>query len=122
MDYLAMRRSAGTDPHLFVSHRGTPLSHSAVVYVFLRIVRALRLHPGAGHRGPRVHDLRHTFAVRSLESCAMRRASVAQHMLALSTYLGHGKIEHTYWYLQATPTLMRQIAEACEALHTGGAS
>jgi hypothetical protein len=43
-------------------------------------------------------------------------------MLALSTYLGHVDARNTYWYLQATPALMMQIAEAGEALHHTGAA
>jgi hypothetical protein len=42
-------------------------------------------------------------------------------MAALSTYLGHADVANTYWYLQATPVLMGQIAEAGEALLMGGA-
>ena len=41
-------------------------------------------------------------------------------MIALSTYLGHTNIADTYWYLEATATLMRGIAEAGEAMHRGG--
>jgi integrase len=73
-------------------------------------------------RDPRIHDLRHTFAVRSLEQCRHGRAAVARHILALSTYLGHAHVTDTYWYLQATPALMGQIAEAGEALLIGGAA
>ena len=43
-------------------------------------------------------------------------------MVALSTYLGHAQMIHTYWYLQATPVLMDQIAKANEALLLGGAA
>ena len=40
-------------------------------------------------------------------------------MLALSTYLGHSKVAHTYWYLEATPELMRKVAERFESFVTG---
>ncbi|MEH3117050.1 MAG: hypothetical protein PGN25_05410 [Methylorubrum populi] len=43
-------------------------------------------------------------------------------MLALSTYLGHACLSDTYWYLEATPVLIRQIAEATEAFQKGGAA
>jgi hypothetical protein len=43
-------------------------------------------------------------------------------MLALSTYLGHSSVAHTYWYLEAVPDLMRNIAEQAECLATGGRS
>jgi integrase/recombinase XerD len=71
--------------------------------------------PGSTRR-PRIHDLRHTFATRALEQCAMRRADVARDFVALSTYLGHGHVRQTYWYLEATPDLMGDIAAAAEAL------
>jgi hypothetical protein len=46
----------------------------------------------------------------------MRRDDVARDFVALSTYLGHGHIRHTYWYLEATPDLMGDIAAAAEML------
>ena len=64
-------------------------------------------------------DLRHTFATRSLQRCAVRRESVARHLVALSTYLGHASVVHTYWYLEATPELMADIATAGEHLVAG---
>ena len=47
------------------------------------------------------------------------RDCITQHMLALSTYLGHSKVAHTYWYLEATSELMRKVAERCESFVTG---
>jgi integrase len=63
----------------------------------------------------RIHDLRHTFATRSLEKCSHRREDVGRHFVALATYLGHTQIAHTYWYLEATPELMVDIAQAADA-------
>jgi hypothetical protein len=57
------------------------------------------------------HSLRHTFAVRALETCPDDRDHITQHLLSLSTYLGHARVADTYWYLEATPELMRHIAE-----------
>lgn len=64
--------------------------------------------------------MRHTFAVRALEACPDGRDRIGQHVLALSTYPGHSKVAHTYWYLQATPKLMRDVADACEAFCKNG--
>ena len=89
-------------------------AYSTVLGVFLRLARSVGLRGGPGQRGPRIHDLRHTFAVRSLERAATRNA-VARHIVALSTYLGHAHVTDTYWYLQATPILMARIAAAGEA-------
>jgi hypothetical protein len=55
-----------------------------------------------------------------LETCPDGRDRITKHMLALSTYLGHSKIECTYWYLDVTPDLMRKIADACENFIKGG--
>ena len=120
--YLAAReRSAGRDTAVFLSEHRTRLRYSTVNAVFLFLVRAIGIHQGPGKPGPRIHDLRHTFAVRSLEQCAGDRQGVARHMLALSTYLGHARLAHTYWYLQATPHLLADVAAQSESLATRGA-
>jgi integrase len=119
--YLAVRRTtAGVQPTVFVSVRGTALPYSTVNATFLALARRLGLHPGPGQRGPRIHDLRHTFAVRALEQCTGDRDAIRRHMVALSTYLGHAHVTDTYWYLQATPHLLREVAAAGEAHATAG--
>lgn len=77
---------------------------------------------GPGLPRPTPHSLRHTFAVRALESCPDDRDHITKHMLALSTYLGHAKVADTYWYLQATPELMANIAESSERFVMGDPS
>lgn len=119
-EYLSVRARLGTlDNALLVSTTGKAPSYYTVVAVFLRLARSIGLRGEPGKRGPRIHDLRHTFAVRSLEQCRHDRDSIARHVVALSTYLGHAHVTDTYWYLHATPILMGQIAEAGEALHRG---
>jgi integrase len=119
-DYLTRRAQVGTSsPALFISRQGTALSYSTVVTVFLGLARAIGLRAGPGQPGPCLHDLRHTFAVHSLEQCGTDPDNVKRHMLALSTYLGHAHVSDTYWYLQATPKLMTQIAMDGENLHQG---
>jgi integrase len=121
--YLLVRRRLGTlDGALFVSNTAAAPAYSTVVTIFLQLARSIGLRGAPGERGPRIHDLRHSFAVRSLESCGRDREAVVRHIAALSTYLGHGHVTDTYWYLQATPILMQQIAEAGEAFHHGGAA
>jgi integrase len=119
--YLAARsRLAGADISVFLSERGTRLAYGTAITTFLGLVRRLGIHPGPGKRGPRIHDLRHTFAVRSLEHCSGGRRAVDRHMLALSTYLGHAHLVDTYWYLQATPTLLAGVAVQSEAFALRG--
>jgi integrase len=118
--YLVVRsKMASVDQSLFLSPAGTVPKYPTVITVFLNLVRRLGLRGAPGQPGPRLHDLRHVFAVRSLEHCRADRPSIARHIVGLSTYLGHTHVSDTYWYLQATPALMRQIADAGEALHRG---
>lgn len=120
-EYLTLRRRiGGRDPHLFVLSTGAPPDHASVTRAFIKLARQVGVR-GAVGRGPRLHDLRHSFAVRSLEQCSHGRAAINRHMLALSTYLGHACLSDTYWYLEATPVLTRQIADAAEAFREGGA-
>jgi integrase len=118
--YLQKRRSrAPFDNHVFVSLRGSPLRLADVESVFKAIIEKLGL-GGPGLPRPTLHSLRHTFAVRALEGCPDGRDRITKHMLALSTYLGHSKVAHTYWYLEATPELMRIIADSCQSFFEGG--
>lgn len=107
---------------VFVCSAGQPLNYATVLYNFRRLLVSIALRPVPSGSGPRMHDLRHTFAVRSLEQCNSDRHAVAQHMLALSAYLGHTNVTDTYWYLEATPILMGRIAEVSEAMQSGGAA
>jgi integrase/recombinase XerD len=116
--YIDMRRGfVGLDDHLFLSVKGKALSYTTVKCAFRRSLCLANIAPGRARR-PRIHDLRHSFATRVLEQCSTRRDAVARHFVALATYLGHSDIAHTYWYLQATPDLMSDIAAAAEALIT----
>jgi integrase/recombinase XerD len=123
-NYMPIRNRLGGDGgDLFVVSRTKQAPSTTAAYcIFVRLARQLGYRGPPGTPGPRLHDLRHTFAVRSLEACAHDRAAVAHHMAALSTYLGHAEVANTYWYLQATPVLMRGIAEASEQLFQGGAA
>ena len=89
---------------------------------FHDIVEKIDLPRGEGLPRPTIHSLRHTFAVRALETCPDGRDRITKHMLALSTYLGHSKVADTYWYLEATPDLMRNIADSCQSFFAGGRS
>jgi integrase/recombinase XerD len=117
--YLEQRRRlAVMDDHVFLSAGSKRISSSMVEFTFRRILRLAGVAPSRT-RSPRIHDLRHTFATQALEHCSTKREAVARHFVALSTYMGHADIAHTYWYLEATPELMTSIATAAEALITG---
>ena len=123
--YLQLRSRTGSgDDHLFVLPTGRPPSPDSVTSTFVGLAVRLGLRHGSGRGGGvRLHDLRHCFAVRALErASATSREGVSRHMLALSTYLGHVDVASTYWYLEATPALMRQVALAAEQRYDAGSS
>lgn len=119
--YLDARRRASTvSDHVFISAKGGKLPYPTVMKWFLRLAREAGLRSGPGTRGPRIHDLRHTFAVRALENSPGGGSPVGRQMRALSTYLGHVNLADTCWYLRSTPQLMRGVADACERFLEGG--
>jgi integrase len=114
--YLDRRQQlARVETRVFVSLRGKPLHYATVNETVLFLLRKLGLRAGPGQPGPRLHDLRHTFASRALENSPDEQSRITKHMLALSTYLGHAHISDTYWYLQSTTHLMTDIADDCQA-------
>ena len=86
--------------------RGTPLGDRQVHRVFIQLREQLGWIDRGSHGHPRVHDLRHSFAVRRLILWHEQGADLDQRMLALSTYMGHINISSTYWYLSGVPELM----------------
>jgi integrase/recombinase XerD len=118
--YLALRRGVHTHREsIFITNDGRPLLYHTVRRNFRKMLAKAEISPARG-RFPRIHDLRHTFAVRALERCPEGRQRVGQHMLALATYMGHVNITSTYWYLETTPELLRDIATAGELHLCGG--
>ncbi len=93
----------------FISSRGTTLIPQAVGQTFHRLAVKTGLHSET--KRPRVHDLRHSFAVRVLVAWYRSGIDVEARMLALSTYLGHVNPVDTYWYLSASPELVELVAE-----------
>jgi integrase len=120
--YLTHRQEMrSSDDHVFVSDDGQPLVYWKVHSVFRTLLKSAGIKPSHG-RWPRIHELRHTFAVRALESSPTGRQRIGQHMLALATYLGHVNINSTYWYLETTPEFLRDIAVVTENFVQGGQS
>jgi len=120
--YLERRRCyASFDDHVFISLRRKPLIPKDAQTAFRTAADRIGLRRVAGQPRPTIHSLRHTFTVRALEACPDDRERITQHMMALSTHLGHGHVGHTYWYLQATPELMGNISKRFEAFVTGDA-
>lgn len=100
---------------LFVSESGGALPYSTVQNVMRKLLdEVVPAATSIGCRRPRIYDLRHTFACRTLLRWYRAGANVDQKIAALSTYLGHVKVSDTYWYLTGVPELMAVAATRFE--------
>jgi len=119
--YLKTRRSVPTEcDHLFISLRRKKFAGDTVLKTFHKVCEDAGVGRTRTGTLPRLHDLRHSFAVHAMKRCLVSRDQVNRHMLALTAYLGHTQVENTYWYLESTPQLLRDIACACEDFMAGG--
>lgn len=100
-------------PSFFISRAGTRVIHQNFHHVFLRLVSLSAIGGGLGRR-PRLHDLRHTFAVKTVREWYRAGVDVEQRLPWLSTYLGHVNPTATYWYLTATPELLTLASDRLE--------
>jgi integrase len=102
-------------PAFFLNGHGRPLSRDCAEAVFAQLRAQLGW---TQDPVPRLHDLRHTFAVRCLVGWNRQAGGVDAKILALSTYLGHRRVTDTYWYLSAIPQLLESSADRFEQLAT----
>ena len=100
--------------HLFVTTSGERLSETTVQKVFEQLRAQLGWVARGGHAAPRIHDLRHTFICKRVKLWQRDGADIDHAMIALSTYVGHAGVSHTYWYLTAVPDLMAVTAKRFE--------
>jgi integrase/recombinase XerD len=101
-------------PSFFISTRGTRLVHSTIYPTFRSLLRQAGLAQRSSSCRPRVHDLRHSFAVSTLLGWYREGDDVPARMPLLSTFLGHVDPAATYWYLSATPELLTLAAKRLE--------
>lgn len=117
LDYLGRADrpsvSAKTDA-VFVSARGTRLAYRSASGTFARLVDRAGIAPRSASCRPRLHDLRHSFAVRTILDAYRDGGEPEERLALLSTYLGHADPAHTYWYLSAAPELMGLAAGRLE--------
>lgn len=104
----------------FVSNTGTRLHRQNVSLTFALLLEKAGM-PSEPRCRPRIHDLRHSFAIHTLKDWYGAGLDVEAHLPALSTYLGHTCPSSTYWYLRAVPELLCLAAERLED-HMGGLS
>jgi integrase len=99
----------------FVSSNRSRLNYTNVHQRFHRLTQTVGLVPRSATCRPRIHDLRHTFAVNTLLGWYRAGVDVQARLPLLSTYLGHVDPGTTYWYLSATPELMQMAAQRRDA-------
>jgi integrase len=120
-DHFCPRRE--TEAFL-VSERGKRLYQEIAAYTFAQVSQAIGLRaPMTGGRkghGPRLQDMRHTFATRRLIEWYRAGLDVGREMPRLATYLGHVHVRHTYWYIEAVPELLGLAAARSMACQRGG--
>jgi integrase/recombinase XerD len=86
----------------FLAERGGRLREGSVRKSFRKISCQIGLRDPSASRGPRMHDLRHRFAVQTLIGWYRSDVDVEAKLPKLATYLGHSQVRDTYWYLTAT--------------------
>jgi integrase len=94
----------------FLTEKGTPLKYWRTLMAFLSSRNQLGWTKSGQQRSPRIHDMRHAFAVRRLLLWYQEGVDVDQKIAYLSTYLGHAKVTDTYWYFSAVPELLSVVA------------
>ena len=120
--YAGLRRHAHpfpASPALFLSTAGTRLLHSNISLTFAGLAGQAGITRRSASCRPRIHDLRHSFAVATVLGWYRDGADIPALMPRLSTYLGHTDPQHTFWYLSAAPELMALAGQRLEA-HLAG--
>jgi site-specific recombinase XerD len=113
--YASMRQGADANATFFVTQEGKPLLQGTIEDIFQRMREHINVcRPGGPRKQPRLHDLRHTFAVHRLTSWYKRGADVQKLLPVLSVYLGHDKLASTSVYLTMTPALLNQANKRFE--------
>ena len=116
--YIARREHFWTarpvSSYVFVSNRGNRLDGGGIHRTFYALSRQIGLRGLSDSHGPRLHDMRHRFAVKTLLRWYRSGEDAEQRLPILSAYLGHVHVSDTFWYLSAWPELMREAMHRLE--------
>jgi integrase/recombinase XerD len=117
------RRHGCRPQPFFVSDRGERIAYTTARETFVAVCKNIGLRPaqrfGRSGHGPRIHDLRHTFAVRTIMNWYRTGKDPAREMIKLTTYLGHADPADTYWYIEAVPELLELASTRATASLAG---
>lgn len=114
-DYLRRddRPRKGNTPTLLISSTGKRLRYTVVQPIFHKLLHHCGIAPRSAACRPRIHDLRHSFAVSTIVD-DYRSGNPGSRLAILSTYLGHADPDATYWYLSAAPELLELACDRLE--------
>lgn len=103
-----------SSPSFFLSERGTRLTDGTVRRWFLIASYKTGLRAPTDHCGPRIHDVRHYFAHKTILNWYRRGMDVEAHLPELTTFMGHGNVGDTYWYISSSPELLKLATQRLE--------
>ena len=106
-------------PYFLVSTRGGRLQKQCIGKIFRSLSRQIGIREAGKRSGPRLHDFRHRFAAETLLRWYRNGEQATRRMPVLSTYLGHGNVTDTYWYLSSTPELIVAASKLIETRWKG---
>ena len=118
-DMMPVKGICKPERHLFVSGIGKPFTATTPYTFFKKILRQCGIAHKGKNQGPRVHDLRHTFAVHTLQKMATEGVDLYAGLPVLSVLLGHASVRETEWYLRLTREFYPEVIDIISST-TGG--
>ena len=104
------------EPTFFINHEGRPYSVDKFSEVFRTLLPAAGIARVPGKHGPRVYDVRHTFALTRVLKWYREGADLQSKLPLLATYMGHVDVLSTQVYLRSTPELLREASSRFERI------
>lgn len=116
-DKMPLKNLAADDSFLFVKMDGNPCLAGSIYTRFRWILKECGIPHQGNHHGPRVHDLRHTFAVHAFEQMERSGMDLYAGMPIISTCLGHKSLSATEQYVRLTYEMYPALAERCAPIN-----
>ena len=115
-DKMPIKAIVASDNHFFIKPDGAPCKPQAVYVWFRRLLRDCNIPFTGGQKGPRLHDIRHTMAVHSMESMMRNGMDLYASMPIISACLGHKSLSATEQYVRLTREMYPELTEQCSAI------
>jgi integrase len=115
-DRMPLKNIAAPGNHFFIKPDGSPCIPRGIYRWFRKLLRKCGIPFIGNHQGPRLHDLRHTMAVHSMEQMARKGMDLYAFLPVLSTCLGHKSLSATEQYVRLTREMYPELTEQCSAV------